>query len=110
MMVFLILAPYGAFTFLMLVTSAAVSVFVSAAVCLAVIAIDIYNRRSIKILGAGSVIAFVAIGTYVTLVDPALSNSAVKFSVDTAIFLISLAMDFFSRTASAVPSTVIAVR
>ena len=90
MMVFLILAPYGAFSFLMLVTSAAISVFVSAAVCLAVIAIDIYNGRSIKILGTGSVIAFVAIGAYVTLVDPSLSNSAVKFSVDTAIFLISL--------------------
>jgi hypothetical protein len=90
MLTFLILAPYGAFTFLMLVTSATVSLFVSAAVCLAVIAIDAWYGRSIKILGAGSVITFVAIGLYITLVDPALSNSAVKFSVDTAIFLISL--------------------
>ncbi len=38
MLTFLILAPYGAFTFLMLVTSAAISLFASAAVCLVVIA------------------------------------------------------------------------
>jgi hypothetical protein len=90
MLTFLILAPYGAFTFLMLVTSATVSLFASAAVCLAVIAIDAWYGRSIKILGAGSVITFVATGLYLTLVDPALSNSAVKFSVDTGIFLLSL--------------------
>jgi hypothetical protein len=90
MMIFLILVPYGAFTVLMLVTSAAISLFVSAAVCLAVIGVDIYCGRSIKILGAGSVITFVAVGFYVTLVDPALGNSAVRFSVDTGIFLISL--------------------
>src|SRR5438477_6811897 len=90
MMTFLILAPYAAFTALMLVTSAAISVFAAAGVCLAVIAIDIYYGRSIKILGVGSVITFVAIGAWVTLVDPALSNSAVKFSVDIGIFLISL--------------------
>jgi hypothetical protein len=90
MLTFLILAPYGAFTFLMLVTSAAISLFASAAVCLAVIGIDMYYGRSIKILGVGSVVTFLAIGLYVTSVDPALSNSAVKFSVDAAIFLISL--------------------
>jgi len=90
MMIFLILAPYGAFTFLMLVSSAAISLFVSAAACLAVIGVDIYYGRSIKILSAGSAIAFVAIGLYVTLVDPTFSNSAVKFSVDTAVFVISI--------------------
>ena len=38
MTIFLILAPYGAFALLMLVTSAAVSLFAAAAICLAVIA------------------------------------------------------------------------
>jgi hypothetical protein len=90
MMTFLILAPYAAFTGLMLVTSAAISLFTAAAVCLAVIGVDMYYGRSIKILGVGSVITFVAIGAYVTSVDPAFGNSAVKFSVDTGIFLISL--------------------
>ena len=90
MQVFLILAPYGVFAALMLVTSAAVSLFVSAAVCLAVIAYDRWCGRSTKILAAGSVVTFGAVGLYVTLVDPALSGSAVRFAVDTGILLLSL--------------------
>jgi hypothetical protein len=90
MTIFLILAPYGAFASLMLVTSAAVSLFAAAAICLAVIAFDMARGRSIKILGAGSVIVFTAVGGYVAAIEPALSTSAVKFSVDVGIFLISL--------------------
>ena len=90
MTIFLILAPYGAFATLMLVTSAAVSLFAAAAICLMVIAFDVVRGRSIKILGMGSVIVFVTIGGYLTLVDSALSTSAVKFAIDTGIFLISL--------------------
>lgn len=90
MTIFLILAPYGAFAALMLVTSATVSVFAAAAICLMVIAYDILRGRSIKILGAGSVIVFAAIGGYLALIDPTPSNSAVKFAVDTGIFLVAL--------------------
>jgi len=90
MTIFLILAPYGAYTMLMLVSSAAASLFSAAAICLAVIAFDIARERSIKILGAGSVIVFAAVGGYVTLLDPSLSNSAVKFAVDLGILLVSL--------------------
>lgn len=90
MTIFLILAPYGAFAALMLVSTATVSLFGSAAICLMVIGYDVLRGRSIKILGAGSVIVFAAIGFYLTLIDPGLSNSAVKFAVDTGIFLISL--------------------
>jgi uncharacterized membrane protein len=90
MTVFLILAPYGAFSLLMLATSAAVSVFTAAALCLIVIAYDIARGRSIKMLGAGSVIAFVAIGFYLTMVDSSLSNSAVNLAVDAGVLAISL--------------------
>jgi hypothetical protein len=90
MMIFLILAPYAAFSLLMLVSSAAVSVFSAAAVCLMVIGYDVVRGRSIKILGAGSVVVFAAIGVYLTLANPALSTSAVKIAVDVGIFLISL--------------------
>jgi hypothetical protein len=90
MTIFLILAPYGAFAALMLVSTATASLFGSAAICLMVIAYDVLRGRSIKILGAGSVIVFAAIGFYITLIDPALSNSAVRFAVDTGILLISL--------------------
>jgi hypothetical protein len=90
MTIFLILAPFGAFTLLMLVTSATVSLFAAAAVCLAVIAFDIVGGRSIKILGAGSAILFAALGFYLILIDPGLSNSAVKLTVDAGVFAISL--------------------
>jgi len=90
MTILLILAPYGAFTFLMLVTSAAISLFASTAVCIAVIAFDVWRGRSVKILGVGSVITFVAIGLYVALIDPALGASAVRFAVDAGILLVTL--------------------
>ena len=78
MTIFLILAPFGSFALLMLVTSAKISLFASAAICLAVIGIDVYRGRSIKMLGAGSVIVFTALGAYIALIDPNMSHSAVK--------------------------------
>jgi len=90
MAIFLILAPYGAFTFLMLVTSATSSVFAAAAICLATIAIDVVRGRSVKILAAGSAIVFAAIGLYLTLVAPALGTLGVKLAVDIGVFVISL--------------------
>ena len=90
MTIFLILAPYAAFSLLTLVTSADVSLFTGAAICLAEIAYDMVRGRSLKILGAGSVVVFVAVGGYVTEIDPDLSVSGVKFAVDTGIFLVTL--------------------
>jgi hypothetical protein len=90
MSIFLILAPYGAFTLLMLVSSAVASLFMAAAICLMVIAYDLLGRRSIKLLGAGSAILFAALGGYLALVDSTLSGSAVKLVVDTGILAISL--------------------
>ncbi|GLR98307.1 MULTISPECIES: hypothetical protein [Bradyrhizobium] len=90
MTIFVILAPYGAFTFLMLVTSATSSVFAASAICLGTVAIDVARGRSVKILAAGSAIVFAAIGLYLTLIDPALGTLGVKLSVDVGIFVISL--------------------
>jgi hypothetical protein len=90
MTIFLILAPFGSFALLMLVTSAEISLFTSAAICLAVIGIDVYRGRSIKMLGAGSVVVFATLGAYVALVDPNLSHSAVKLTVDVGMLAISL--------------------
>lgn len=91
MTIFLILAPFGSFALLMLVTSAEVALFASAAICLAAVAIDVARGRSVKILGAGSVAVFSGIGTYVALVDPDLSQLAVKLAVDVGVLAISLA-------------------
>jgi hypothetical protein len=97
MTIFLILAPYAAFASLMLLTSAKVSVFVAAAIGLAVIALDFIRGRSLKWLGAGSAVLFAALGLYLTLIDPTLDNSAVKLSFDTGIFAISLASMLIGR-------------
>ena len=91
MTIFLILAPFGSFALLMLVTSAPVALFASAAICLAVIGIDVYRGRSIKMLGAGTVIVFTALGAYIALLDPNMSHSVVKLIVDIGVLTISLA-------------------
>jgi hypothetical protein len=91
MTIFLILAPFGSFALLMLVTSTAVSLFAAAAICLAVIAWDLIRGRSVKILGAGSVVLFGTLGGYVTLVDASVSVSVVKLIVDAGVFAIALA-------------------
>ena len=89
MTIFLILAPYGAFTMLMLVTSAMLSVFAAASVCLAVIVLDAVRGRSVKLLGAGSAVLFAGIGSYLALIDPALSTSKVRLAVDAGVFILS---------------------
>jgi hypothetical protein len=90
MTIFLILAPFGSFALLLLVTSAPVSLFSAAAICLATIAYDLGGGRSVKMLSAGCVILFGALGCY-TLIDPGVSIAAVKLTVDAGIFAISLA-------------------
>jgi hypothetical protein len=90
MMIFLILAPFGAFAALMLVTSAAVSLYVSAAICLMVIAYDLRRGHAVKMLGAGSAVLFLGLGCYITLVDSSLSIAQVKLTVDAGVLAISL--------------------
>jgi hypothetical protein len=89
MTVFLILAPFGSFALLLLVTSATVSLFASAAICLAIIAYDLVGGRSIKLLSASCVMIFGTLGCY-TLIDPGVSVSAVKLTVDIGVFAIAL--------------------
>lgn len=91
MTIFLILAPFGSFALLMLVTSAEVALFASAAICLAVVAIDVVRGRSVKVLSAGCVVVFAGLGAYVELIDPALSTSAIKLATDVGVLAISLA-------------------
>jgi hypothetical protein len=90
MTIFLILLPFGSFALLMLVASAQISLFAAAAICLAVIGIDVARGRSVKMLGAGSVVVFSGIGAYVTLIDPNLSFSGVKIAADVGVLAIAL--------------------
>src|SRR5690348_4973369 len=90
MTLFLILAPYGVYAFMMLATSATASLVTAGAVCLATIAFDKVRGRSLKILPAGTAIVFAAIIAWLHLIDPALSDKAVKVAVDGGILVISL--------------------
>jgi hypothetical protein len=91
MMIFLILAPFGTFATLMLVTSATVSLFAGAGVAAATIAYDLARGGSIKMLASGSVILFSALGCYIAFVDSNWSSPAVRLAVDGGVLAIALA-------------------
>jgi hypothetical protein len=91
MMVFLILAPFGAFATLMVVTSATVSLFAGAGVAAATIAYDLTRGGSIKMLAVGSLILFSALGGYVAFVDSSWSSPTVRLAVDGGVLVIALA-------------------
>ena len=90
MMIFLILAPFGAFAGLMLVASATVSLFAGAGVAAATIAYDVARGGSVKILATGSVILFSALGCYVTFVDSSWSSPTIRLAVDSGVLAIAL--------------------
>jgi hypothetical protein len=90
MMIFLILLPFGVFSALMLLTSSEMALFAAAATGLAVIVHDLVRGRQLKMLGAGSVALFLALGLYLALVDSSLSASAVKLAVDAGVLAIAL--------------------
>jgi hypothetical protein len=58
-------------------------------VCAATVAFDAYRGRSVKILAAGSAILFAGIAAWLNLIDPTVSDKAVKLAVDIGIFAIS---------------------
>jgi hypothetical protein len=90
MTIFLILAPFGAFGLLMLTTTAAVSLFVTAGLCLGIVAYDLIRGGSLKLFMAGAVIVFSALGGYITLVDGNWSGVAVRLAVDVGFLAIAL--------------------
>ncbi|MFH1339616.1 MAG: hypothetical protein ABIL01_00165 [Pseudomonadota bacterium] len=90
MMIFLILLPFGVFSALMLLAPADIALFAAAVTGLAVIACDLIRGRQLKMLGAGSVVLFLGLGCYLTLVDSSLSSSAIKLAVDAGVLAISL--------------------
>jgi hypothetical protein len=89
MTIFLILAPYGAFAVLMLLVSSTVSLVAASAVCLATIVVDALRGRSLKILPVSSAILFAGIAGYLTVINPGVSDKAVKLAVDIGMFSIS---------------------
>jgi intracellular septation protein A len=87
---FLIIAPFGAFAILMMVSSVAISLFAAAALSLGIVVWDVIRGGSLKMLAAGSVLIFSALGCYITLVDGNWSTVAVRLAVDVGLFSIVL--------------------
>lgn len=90
MTIFLILAPFATFALLMLITSAAVSLFAGAAVAAATIGYEVFRGRSIKALAAAAVIMFSVLGSYISLVDGDWSATEVRLAVDIGTLAIAL--------------------
>ena len=90
MTIFLILAPFASFALLMLVASAAVSLFTGAAVAAAIIGYEVVRGRSVKMLAAGAVIMFGVLGCYITLIDGEWSATEVRLAVDIGTLAIAL--------------------
>ncbi len=90
MAIFLILAPFGAFAALTLMTSVSASLFAGAGVALATVIHDLIRGSSIKILAGGSAILFGALGCYVTFIDSSWSTSTARLAVDSGVLVISL--------------------
>ena len=90
MTIFLILAPYGVFALSMLLMSAPISLLTAAAICLATIALDRVRGRSLKILPFSSAILFAGIAVWLILIDPTVSDKAVRLAVDIGILAVSL--------------------
>jgi len=110
MTIFLILAPFAAFALLMLVTSAAISLFAGAAVAAAIIGYEVSQGRSIKMLAAGAVIMFSALGGYISLIDGDWSATEVRLAVDIGTLGIALAsiairFPFTNPRSASTPST-----
>jgi hypothetical protein len=91
MMIFLILAPFAAFALLMLVASATISLFAGAAIAAAITGYEVSRGRSIKMLAAGAVIMFSALGGYISLIDGDWSATEVRLAVDIGTLGIALA-------------------
>jgi hypothetical protein len=90
MRIFLFLAPFGAFGVLMLVASATVSLFTTAALCLVVITYDVIRGGSVKLFMAGAVVVFGGLVCYVALVGGYWSSVAVRLAVDGGFLAIAL--------------------
>src|SRR4051795_9409895 len=90
MTIFLILAPFATFAALMLVAPAPLSLFAGAALAAATIGYDLYRGRSIKMLAAGAVTMFAALGAWIALIDGSWSATEVRLAVDLGALAIAL--------------------
>jgi hypothetical protein len=90
MVFLLILAPFAAFSLLLVVAPVVPSLVAGAAVAAAAIGYDVVAGRSIKMLAAGSLILFAALAGYFILTGATWSSTAIRLTVDAGILAIVL--------------------
>ncbi len=90
MTMFLVLAPFGTFALLMLLTSPLIALLASAVVAVGTIGYDIARGKSVKILAAGAAVLFAAVGAYLMLFDGGMSGHNVRLAVDFGLLVITL--------------------
>ena len=87
---FIILSPYLAHAGLMMVASAATSLFAGAAVALALVAYDLWRGRTVKLLAAGTALTFIVLGSYLALIDSPWSDHSVHLAINISVLAIIL--------------------
>jgi hypothetical protein len=76
---------------LLALTSASASLFAGCAVALALVGVDLWRGRQVKMLGAGSVILFAALGGYLGMFETEWNDFSVRLAVDVGMLAIALA-------------------
>lgn len=91
----IILSPFITVAFLLAFTSASISLFAGGVVALGLVGADLWRGRQIKMLPAGSVVLFAALGGYQGLIEHEWNDFSIRLAIDVgmlAIALVSIAM------------------
>jgi hypothetical protein len=92
---FITMSPFVIYASLLSLTSASISLFAGATVSLALVGYDLWRGRSVKLLAAGTVVTFSALGGYLLMIESEWSDFSVRLAINLcilAIVLVSIAI------------------
>jgi hypothetical protein len=87
---FIILSPFIVTASLLAVTNAVASLFAGCAMALALVAVDVWRGRQVKVLAAGSAVVFAALGVHQGLIEREWSDFSIRLAVDIGMLAIAL--------------------
>jgi hypothetical protein len=88
---FIILSPFIVTASLLTVASAPTSLFAGCATALAIIGLDLWRGRQVKILAAGAAAVFAVLGIHQGLIEHEWSDFSIRLTVDVGMLAIALA-------------------
>jgi hypothetical protein len=86
----IILSPFIAVACLLAFTSASISLFAGCAVALALVGFDLWRGREVKMLPAGSVFLFAALGGYQGLIEHEWNDFSIRLAINVGMLTIAL--------------------